>query len=171
MQSGVIVAYPARSSGSGLREATLRLARILSPSDAIRRVVGRANTWQGSFPALDQGDDGYRGVAPVGCFPGNARGLYDMVGNVWEWTTDWYSDAVAPATAADAKRADPEKVGKRVIKGGCIFVRRTFASAIAAVRVSLRMPRSVRHMSAFAPYARSRRLQPKIFHSDDRTSW
>ena len=77
-----------------------------------------ANTWQGSFPALDQGDDGYRGVAPSGCFPGNARGLYDMIGNVWEWTTDWYSDAVAPATAADAKRADSEKTGKRVIKGG-----------------------------------------------------
>lgn len=90
------------------------------PESERRDPQGRwlANTWQGSFPALDQGDDGYRGVAPVGCFPGNARGLYDMVGNVWEWTTDWYSDAVAPATAADAKRADPEKVGKRVIKGG-----------------------------------------------------
>jgi formylglycine-generating enzyme required for sulfatase activity len=78
-----------------------------------------ANTWQGFFPLKNEAVDGFIGAAPVGCFAPNGFGLYDMIGNVWEWTTDAYRSRRSMANAGNAT-GDQETTptGNGVIKGG-----------------------------------------------------
>jgi sulfatase modifying factor 1 len=94
----------------------------------------QANTWQGEFPRQNLNDDGYERTSPVTAFPPNGYGVHDMIGNVWEWTSDFYSPrhrADAPKTccipenprggaeAASYDSCQPNiKIPRKVIKGG-----------------------------------------------------
>ena len=80
-----------------------------------------ANTWQGSFPWENLKLDGYEGTSPVGSFPPNGYGLFDMAGNVWEWTTDFFApgeNSGATACCAPPPLMPGERFPRRVIKGG-----------------------------------------------------
>jgi formylglycine-generating enzyme required for sulfatase activity len=88
-----------------------------------------ANTWQGQFPERNLEEDGFGGTAPVKSFPPNGYGLYDMIGNAWEWCADWYhAEAYAELAAhglcenpaGPTASYDPEApyAQRRVTKGG-----------------------------------------------------
>jgi formylglycine-generating enzyme required for sulfatase activity len=95
----------------GLDAATFAWGDELHPSGVLM-----ANTWQGRFPYLNTGADGWVGTSPVGSFPPNGYGLFDMIGNVWEWTTTRYTSRheVEACCIGELSPADE----RRVLKGG-----------------------------------------------------
>lgn len=93
-----------------------------------------ANTWQGTFPVRDLGDDGHAGTAPVGSYPANGYGLVDMAGNVWEWTADRYVPTMADHDmGGGGMTTAPDE---RVIRGGSFMCH---ASYCEGYRVAARM--------------------------------
>ena len=79
-----------------------------------------ANTWQGRFPWENLAHDGYERTSPVGAFPPNPFGLYDMIGNVWEWTSSPYGSTrgdLDKPSCCQPKQVESDKTN-RVVKGG-----------------------------------------------------
>lgn len=113
----------------GLDEAEFAWGDALTPDGA-----HMANTWQGAFPNQNFCEDGYERTSPVTAFPVNGYGVYDMIGNVWEWTSDWWSskhdaDQAKPCCIPQNPRGGPEdasydprqptvRIPRKVLKGG-----------------------------------------------------
>lgn len=105
-----------------------------------------ANTWQGTFPNDNESKDGFPFIAPVKSYPANSIGLYDMLGNVWEWTSDYfninyYKSLEAgtinnPKGAAEPYNPNNPYQKERIIKGGSYLCHDSYC---ASFRISAKM--------------------------------
>jgi formylglycine-generating enzyme required for sulfatase activity len=85
------------------------------------------NIWQGDFPRLDTGEDGYRGPSPVAAFPENGYGIYSLTGNVWEWCADWFHPTYHQ-TATRVNPVGPATGIQRVMRGGSFLCHKSYCN-------------------------------------------
>nr|XP_057910799.1 formylglycine-generating enzyme isoform X2 [Doryrhamphus excisus] len=83
-----------------------------------------ANIWQGDFPHHNSAEDGYVKTSPVMSFPANAFGVFDMVGNAWEWTSDWWT--VHHSTEKQSNPTGPSSGSDKVKKGGSYMCHKSY---------------------------------------------
>ncbi|MDW3682329.1 formylglycine-generating enzyme family protein [Cupriavidus sp. CV2] len=134
----------------GLDGAAFAWGDVLAPDGNML-----ANFWQGNFPWQNLMTDGFERTSPVGSFPANGYSLYDMIGNVWEWTDDWFAPRGAqpkpacctprnPRGGVEEASHDPQmpdfKIGRKVLKGGSHLCSENFCQRY---RPAARYPQAV----------------------------
>jgi formylglycine-generating enzyme len=131
--------YAARGGGRGTEYAW---GDELTPGG-----VHMANVWQGEFPVRNLVADGYEWTAPVGSFPANGYGAFDMIGNIWEWTSDWFAPyarsmpaCCGPGRAAEVTNAAGGRIPRRVTKGGSYLCAPNYCRRY---RPAARMPQEI----------------------------
>ena len=121
---------------------------IYSWGNSENEIEKKANTWQGNFPVSNTSEDGYSLLAPVKSFPPNSIGIYDIAGNVWEYTLDWYNVdyyqellntgliTKNPQGAKKANNPSNPYQSEKIIKGGSFLCNDSYCSSF---RISARM--------------------------------
>lgn len=106
----------------------------------------RCNIWQGDFPTVNTGDDGYEATSPVGTYPPNGFGLADMAGNVWDWCADWFSPHTYAREGHGGRSVvDPTgpAVGSaRVMRGGSYLCHASYCNRYRVAARSFNTPES-----------------------------
>ena len=162
------------------RRRRVRLGRRVHARRAARwPTPGRAR-----FPHAEPAADGFERTSPVGAFPPNGYGLLDMIGNVWEWTTDWYAEHAAAAAQACCMPRNPRgggearattrasreiRIPRKVLKGGSHLCAPNYCRRY---RPAARHAAAGRHLdlSRRLPLRRARReAEPRIDMARDRT--
>lgn len=99
------------------------------------------NIWQGEFPNLNTGDDGYKGTAPAKSFAPNGYGLYNMAGNVWEWQSDWFSPTYHQQDTRDNPKGPPTG-SSRSLRGGSYMCHDSYCNRYRVAARSANTPDS-----------------------------
>ncbi|MFK7907641.1 MAG: formylglycine-generating enzyme family protein [Chitinophagales bacterium] len=119
-------------------------------NELLKEGKAHANYWQGNFPIENKVEDGFERLAPVGSFPANGYGLYDMAGNVWEWCQDWYHADYYACKSENQLVENPQgpdlsfdphnpSAAQKVIRGGSFLCNDSYCSGY---RVAARMKSS-----------------------------
>jgi sulfatase modifying factor 1 len=116
--------------------------KIYAWGDSLRpKGEHRCNIWQGDFPRLDTGEDGWKGTCPVEAFPVNGYGLLSVTGNTWEWCADWFDREFHKSGPRDNPQGPPAGKG-RVIKGGSFLCHKSYCNRYRVAARSSNTPDS-----------------------------